>query len=237
MSPKLIRKLHRWLGLAFSISVLMASGSGVIHTIMTRTQAPPPQAKPSGGGMDVNAIKISVADAVTKLGSAAEVQAVNLRGIGGQPWYQIYAKNAKGPQYVSAVDGRVDPSQDEAYAAEIAKNFLAGAEVKKTDFLTAFNMEYLNIFRVLPVYRFDANDGLDTRVYVSTTTGSVTRHTDRERQLEATIFTMFHKLGFIRNKDVRDYVLAALTFGTFLAALLGIWLFFVTRPKKASASH
>ena len=38
MSPKLIRKLHRWLGLAFSISVLMASGSGVIHTIMTRTQ-------------------------------------------------------------------------------------------------------------------------------------------------------------------------------------------------------
>jgi hypothetical protein len=68
MSPKLIRKLHRWLGLAFSISVLMASGSGVLHNVMTRTQAPPPQAKPSGGGMDVKAIQISVADAVAKLG-------------------------------------------------------------------------------------------------------------------------------------------------------------------------
>ena len=233
MSPKLIRKLHRWLGLAFSISVLMASGSGVLHNVMTRTQAPPPQAKPSGGGMDVSAIKISVAEAVAKLGDNAEAQAVNLRGIGGQPWYQIYVKDAKGPQYVSAIDGRVDPAQDELYAAEIAKNFLAGAEVKKTDFLTAFNMEYLNIFRILPVHRFDAGDALETRVYVSTTTGSVTRHTDKERQFEATIFTMFHKLGFIRDKDMRDLVLTVLTLGTFLVALLGVWLFFATRPRKS----
>ena len=232
MSSKLIRKLHRWLGLLFSISVLMASGSGVLHNIMTRTQAPPPQAKPSGGGMDVSAIKISVAEAVAKLGGNAEAQAVNLRGIGGQPWYQIYVKDAKGPHYVSAIDGRVDPAQDEAYAAEIAKNFLAGAEVKKTDFLTAFNMEYLNIFRILPVHRFDAGDALETRVYVSTTTGSVTRHTDKERQFEATIFTMFHKLGFIRDKDTRDLLLTVLTLGTFLVALLGIWLFFATRPRK-----
>lgn len=234
MSSKLIRKLHRWLGLAFSLSVLIASGSGIIHNVMTRTQAPPPQAKPSGGGMDVNAIKITVAEAVSKLGGATPVvQAVNFRGIGGQPWYQIYIQGARSPQYVSAIDGRNDPAQDEAYAAEIAKNFLAGAEVRKTDFLTAFNMEYLNIFRVLPVYRFDTNDALQTRVYVSTTTGSVTRHTDKERQFEATIFTMFHKLGFIPNKDIRDLVLTVLTFGTFLVALLGIWLFFATRPRKA----
>jgi hypothetical protein len=233
MSPKLIRKLHRWLGLLFSISVLMASGSGVLHNVMTRTQAPPPQAKPSGGGMDVKTIQISVADAVAKLGGNPEVQAVNLRGIGGQPWYQIYVKDAKGPQYVSAMNGRVDPAQDELYAAEIARNFLAGAEVKKTDFLTAFNMEYLNIFRILPVHRFDAGDALETRVYVSTTTGSVTRHTDKERQFEATIFTMFHKLGFIRDKDMRDLVLTALTLGTFVVALLGIWLFFATRPRKS----
>jgi hypothetical protein len=233
MSPKLIRKLHRWLGLLFSISVLMASGSGVLHNVMTRTQAPPPQAKPSGGGMDVKTIQISVADAVAKLGGNPEVQAVNLRGIGGQPWYQIYVKDAKGPQYVSAMNGRVDPAQDELYAAEIARNFLAGAEVKKTDFLTAFNMEYLNIFRILPVHRFDAGDALETRVYVSTTTGSVTRHTDKERQFEATIFTMFHKLGFIRDKDLRDLVLTVLTLGTFVVALLGIWLFFATRPRKS----
>jgi len=233
MSPKLIRKLHRGLGLLFSVSVLLSAGSGVIHNVMTRTQAPPPQAKPSGGGMDVHAIKLSVAEAVSRLGEAnASVQAVNLRGIGGQPWYQIYTQASRVPQYVSAVDGRVDPVMDEAYAAEIAQHFLAGTAVKKTDYLTAFNTEYLNIFRILPVYRFDAGDALETRVYVSTTTGSVTRHTDKQRQFEATIFTNFHKLGFIRDKDLRDLVLTVLTFGTFLVACLGIALFFATRPKN-----
>jgi len=233
MSSRLVRKLHRWLGLLFSLSVLIASGSGVIHNVMTRTQAPPPSARPSGGGMDVQAIKITVAEAVAKLSEPnPEVQAVNLRGIGGQPWYQIYTKGAKGPQYVSAIDGRNDPAQDEAYAAEIAKNFLAGAAAKKTDYLTAFNTEYINIFRILPVHRFDSGDALDTRVYVSTTTGSVTRHTDKQRQFEATIFTNFHKLGFIPNKDTRDLVLTVLTFGTFIVALLGIALFFATMPKK-----
>ncbi len=233
MNSRLIRKLHRWLGLAFSLSVLLASGSGVLHNVMTRTQAPPPQAKPSGGGMDVNAIQLTVAAAVAKLAEAnPEVQAVNLRGIGGQPWYQIYTKTSRAPQYVSAVDGKVDPAMDEAYAAEISKNFLAGATVKKTDFLTAFNSEYINIFRILPVYRFDSGDALDTRVYVSTTTGSVTRHTDKQRQFEATIFTNLHKLGFIPNKDTRDLVLTVVTFGIFLVACLGIALFFATRPKK-----
>lgn len=233
MNSRLIRKLHRWLGLVFSISVLLASGSGVLHNVMTRTQSPPPQAKPSGGGMDVNAIKVSVAEAVAKLTEPnPEVQAVNLRGIGGQPWYQIYTKTSRAPQYVSAVDGRFDPTMDEAYAGEIAKNFLAGAAVKKTDFLTAFNSEYINIFRILPVYRFDAGDALDTRVYVSTTTGSVTRHTDKQRQFEATIFTNLHKLGFIPGKDLRDLVLTVMTFGIFLVACLGIVLFFATRPKK-----
>lgn len=233
MNTRLIRKLHRWIGLLFSLSVLMASGSGVIHNIMTRTQAPPPSARPSGGGMEVSAIAVSVAEAVAKLEEPNPVvQAVNLRGIGGQPWYQIYLKNSPVPHYVSAVDGTVDPSRDEAYAAEIAGNFLGGKEVSKTDFLTSFNTEYLNIFRILPVYRFDAGDELDTRVYVSTTTGSVTRHTDRKRQFEARIFTNFHKLGFIPNKDWRDLVLTVLTTGTFLAACLGIALFIATRPKK-----
>lgn len=233
MNPRLIRKLHRGLGLLFSVSVLFASGSGVLHNIMTRTQAAPPQAKPSGGGMDVTAIQTSVAAAVEKLPEPnAEVLAVNLRGIGGQPWYQIYTTTSRSPQYVSAVDGRVDPAMDEAYAAEIATKFLGGAAVKKTDFLTAFNSEYINIFRVLPVYRFDTGDERDTRVYVSTTTGSVTRHTDKQRQFEATIFTNIHKLGFIPGKDTRDLVLTVVNIGIFLVSCLGIALFFATRPKK-----
>ncbi len=236
MNKQTLRKAHRWLGLIFSLSILMAAGSGVIHNVMTRTQAPPPPALPSGA-LDVAPIRLGVAEAVARLPAAAQaVSAVNVRGIGGRPWYQIYPQGAGPAQYVSAEDGRVDPAQDEAYAAQIAAAFLGGAKVRKTAFLTAFDTEYLNIFRILPVYRFDLDDALHTRVYVSTATGSVTRHTDDNRQFEARIFTNFHKLGFIPDKNLRDLVLTTLTGATCVVALLGVALFFATRPRKKSIS-
>lgn len=237
MNRNWTRKAHRWLGLFFSLSLLMSAGSGVLHNVMTRTQAPPPPARPSGGGLDPAKIVLPVADALARLpqaegGAEATAQAVNIRGIAGEPWYQIYRSDSPRPLYVSAVDGRVDPAQDERYAAQIASGFLGGGAVEKTDYLTAFNTEYINIFRVLPVYRFDLKDALQTRVYVSTTTGSVTRHTDKKRQFEASAFTNFHKLGFIPNKDVRDLVLTVTTLAVFVISLLGIVLFFLTSPRR-----
>lgn len=233
MKKSTIRKAHRWLGLTFSLTILMSAGSGVVHNILTRTQAPPPSARPSGAGLKLGDVQVSLADAAGKLRpESGVVTAVNVRGIGGEPWYQVYTANDRTARYVSAVDGRVDPGMDEVYAREIASAFLGGAEVKKTDYLTAFNNEYLNIFRILPVYRFDMEDELNTRVYVSTVTGSVTRHTDDPRQFEARIFTNFHKLGFIPNKDLRDLVLTVLTLATCVVALLGVVLFFATRRKS-----
>ena len=235
MKRNWIRKSHRWLGLLFSLTVMMSAGSGVLHTIMTRTQAPPPPARPSGAGLEVQAIRITPAEAVRNLPEGHTPMALNLRMIGGAPWYQIFTNPGPEATYVSAVDGRLDPSQDELYAREIASSFLGGREVRKTDFLRAFNNEYINIFRILPVHRFDASDDKGTRLYVSTTTGSVTRHTDNQRQFEASAFTNFHKLGFIRNKDVRDWTLAILTGGAFAVSLLGVILFVLTAPKKRGA--
>lgn len=227
-----IRKLHRWLGLLFSLTVLMSSGSGVIHTVMTRTQSPPPPARPANTGLDAASITITAQDAVSR-SLRDQPAAINLRTIAGQPHYQIFPARGN-PVYVNAATGAVEPAFDETYAAEIASSFLGGTTVKKTDYLTSFNMEYIGIFRILPVYRFDAADGKGTRVYVSTVTGSVTRLTDDEKQLEANLFTLVHKFGFIRNKDLRDWSLALVTGGAFVVSLLGIVLFFLTRPRRKS---
>ena len=235
MKKKFIRNAHRWLGLIFSLSILMSSGSGVLHNVMTYTQKPPPPVRPSGEGMSVEKIAVPVAEVPARLGWS-EVQAINVRSIAAEPWYQAFATTVEKPGYVNAVDGRVDPTQDERYAAQIASGFVGGAAVRKTDYLTEFNGEYINIFRVLPVYRFDVDDELRTRVYVSTVTGSVTRHTDDKRQFEASIFTNFHKLGFIPNKLARDLILSTLTLGAFLVSILGIILFCVTSPMFASRS-
>lgn len=228
-----VRQAHRWLGLFFSLAVMTSAGSGVIHQIMTRTQSPPPSVMPKGEGWKAEEIQVSVREAVSRLPDpSAKLTAVSIRPIGGEPWYQLFLENQKVPVYVSAADGKQDSGRDEAYASEIASRFLGGIPVKKTGYLTEFNKEYLNIFRILPVYRFDAGDEKETRVYVSTMTGSVTRHTDRKRQWEANVFSNFHKLAFIPDKNVRDGVLITMTTGVFLTGAAGVALFFMTQTYR-----
>ncbi len=232
LDPRKVRKVHRILGLIFSVSLLMSAGSGVLHNVMSRTQAPPPKAQPSGK-IDPSQIKVSVADAYAKLSLQGEsFDAVSIRSIGGLPWYQFMLRSKEQTYYVNALTGELDGSADEKYATEIASQHLGGAVVRKTDYLTSYNTEYINIFRILPVYRFDADDGKGTRLYVSTMTGSVTRDTNDHKQFEASVFSNVHKLMFIKDKDLRDLVLTFFTAGTFVVAVLGLVLFFLTQPKK-----
>jgi len=232
MKTSTIRFLHRWLGLIFSLVVLSSALSGVIHTIMAHKQAPPPPVHPSGNQIVASDIRTGAQAALERLGpDFGQVSAVNLRMIGGVPWYQIYGPQPD-PAYVSAVDGTVDPTQDAKFAAQIASSFLGGAAVRQTDYLTAFNNEYVNIFRILPVFRFDVDDGAGTRVYVSTTTGTVTRYTDNEKQFEANVFFLFHKFGFIADRTIRDAVVVSAMVGISLVAIAGVALFFMTRPRR-----
>ncbi len=234
LRQKTIRQWHRYLGLVFSLSVLLSSGSGILHSVMSRTQPPPPAARP-GGLIDPKDIHISVADAVKKIGQVdAHLQAVSIRSISGIPWYQFFLEGEKKIVYVNALDGTLNYSQDATYAAQIASDYLGGQKVRQTNFLTAFNDEYINIFRILPVYRFDVDDARGTRVYVSTMTGSVTRATDNHKQWEANVFSNFHKFQFIKNKDLRDTVLTLMTLGVFVAGVSGIILFFLSRPGGRS---
>jgi hypothetical protein len=226
MNQRTIRKLHKWVGVIFCLSALLASGSGVLHIVMTRTQTAPPPARPAGA-LDLSGVMVSPAQAASSLPAEKQslIQAVSIRSVEGKPWYQILVKDEAKPRYVDAIAAVEDEEQDEIYAASIASGFLNGALVRKTDYLTSFNREYLNIYRILPVYRFDIDDGKGTRLYVSSLTGSVTRHTDNRKQWEANIFSNFHKLAFIENKKLRDVVLTATTFGIFIASCLGLLLF------------
>lgn len=234
MHPSMrLRKLHRGVGLIFCLSVLLSAGSGILHNVMSRTQAPPPPARPGGGEIHASEIRVSVQEALGKLPDpAAPIHLISVREIAGTPWYQFLIKGPGKPLYVNAVDGSVYPDQDAVYARQIASDALGIAELRQTDYLTHYTAEYLNIFRILPVYRFDSGDAKGTRVYVSTMTGSVTRSTDDHKQFEANVFTYLHKFGFIADKNLRDLVLTVSTAGVFAAAALGIFLFFATLPPK-----
>jgi hypothetical protein len=229
MKTSTLHHLHRRLGLAFCIFVLLASGSGIIHNVMSWTQPPPPKPIPSGR-VDTSRVTIDPARAAAALGEdAARITQLALREISGAPWYQAFLAGEPVPRYVSATTGLVDPGADERFAAEIASRYLGGLPVRKTDYLTEFNREYIEIYRILPVYRYDADDDLGTRVYVSTMTGTVTRHTDNHRQLDANIFGLVHKYAFIRDKNLRNGILTLTTAGIFLTALAGVLLYFRRR--------
>ena len=234
LNPVTVRWAHRWLGLFFSVTVFMSAASGVLHTVMSRTQSAPPPVRPTGSGLDASKAVVTLAAAVASLPQPGVVEAANLRQINGEPWYQIYVRGEPEAFYVNAATGRLDSERDEAYAAQIASEFLATASPVKAGYLTKFDSEYVNIFRVLPVYRFNLADGKGTRVYVSTTTGSVTRHTDDSKQFEASIFSNFHKWMFVPNKDARDFLMVAVTSGIILVSLLGVVLFFMTGPRRRS---
>lgn len=226
-----VRKVHRVLAVLFSVSLLASAGSGIVHNVMSRTQPPPPKARPAAK-IDPRAVAVSIPEAYARLGLKDEpCDLVSVRTISGLPWYQFMIHGREKLLYVGASTGLVDSAADERYASQIASDYLGGAAVRKTAFLTKFDSEYINIFRILPVYRFDADDGRGTRVYVSTMTGSVTRATDDRKQWEASIFSNVHKFMFIPDKDWRDAALTFSTAGVFLAGVLGLALFFSSRKK------
>lgn len=232
MKPTTLRRLHRWTGLACALGLLMASSSGILHVVMTWTQSAPPPARPAETikGAD---LQVSPAEALERLGGEPAAS-VSLRMIGGEPWWQVLRPGSPVPLYVSARDGREDADQDAAYAAEIASRHLGGSTARWSRRLDAFDREYIPIFRLLPVHRVEVDDGKGTRLYVSTLTGSVARHTDNRRQREANLFSLLHKYQFIPVKAWRDGLLVAVTSLMFATSVGGIMLFFITRSRSSS---
>jgi hypothetical protein len=228
MKRSTLRFLHRWLGLIFSLFVFAAASSGILHNVMSMRQKAPPPARPEGA-IDVSLIKLTPTEAARSLpASAGDIQSITVRSIAHEPWYQYFVSSQAVPLYVHAGNGRLDARQDELYAAQIASLASLNGRVRKSDYLTAYNREYLNIFRILPVHRFDFDDATGTRVYVSTLTGSITRRTDNQSQWEVSTFSLLHKFMFIPHKEIRDWVLTGTTGAIALVALLGVLLFFKT---------
>ena len=219
------------MGTTFGLFVLIASGSGLVHNWMTATQAPPPRPLPSEPlSLDRNIQSPSLV--WSRLSQAPDVppSSVSLRVIEGKTVYQF--SDASGIRYADAVSGDELQNGDRDYAAEIARRYFGGAEPVFTKYLETFDSEYIAIFRILPVYRFDLEDEAGNRVYVSTSTGTVTRATNNRGQFQASVFSLFHKFAFIGNRTLRNLILTCTTCGIFLAALTGLTLAWLPTFKR-----
>ncbi len=234
MSPALLRRLHRRIGLACALTVLVATGSGILHIVMTWTQSPPPRPAPTG-----DFAPAAITFPLSALPADLRLSAVQLRLLENEPWYQI--STTDGLRYFSAADGHEDPEVETRLAFDIARRHLSSAGLPPEAFtytrrLDSFDREYISIFRLLPVHRIDIADGKGTRLYISTQTGGVARHTDDRRQFEANVFGNLHKYAFIRSKPLRDGLLVGFTTLAFLTSLAGIVLFIATGSRQRHTS-
>lgn len=238
-TTSLLRRFHRGHALIMSVVVILSAGSGLIHTVMTQTQAPPPPTRPQAA-LDISQALVPPASLLEGVPvDIGPLVAANMRSINHEPWWQLFFQQSPKPLWRHAKTGAFDDGADQRYAADIAQRGLGGIPVRNTKYLTAFDAEYIAIFRILPVYRFDADDVLHTRVYVSTLTGSVTRLTDDKKQWEANVFSTFHKWNFIPSKSLRDVIIIIAMVSLIVLACGGIMLFVMTQrrghPRRAES--
>jgi hypothetical protein len=237
MNANSLRRFHRGHALIMSAIVAASAASGLIHTWMGMTQGPPPRAAPASA-VDTAAVRLSPAEAVTLAtalrppgAGSLTVTGLDLRPIGGVPFWRILGGPA--PIWVDATQPVVDADADVRYALQVARAAVGdGAKLRHDGVLTAYDQEYIAIFRLLPVHRIRVDDGKGTRLYVSTVTGSVARQTDDWKQFEANVFTYAHKWAFLP-RPWRDYALIIAMAGILVLAVSGVVLAVLTRRRKA----
>jgi hypothetical protein len=122
-------------------------------------------------------------------------------------------------------------------ASECVLNNSKGAKVTDATLVTAFDNEYKSINRLLPVYKvaFARADGI--RIYVETTQDRFSFAMDNKRAIFDAIFRWFHNWGWLsflgKVQFVVEFILVSLAF---LTALMGIYIFFVTKSKKVAGN-
>lgn len=113
----------------------------------------------------------------------------------------------------------------------------AGSQVTNASRITAFDHEYKSINRLLPVYKVSFNRGDGIRVYVETTQDRFAFAMDNRRAVFDNIFRLVHTWGWLdflgKGKQLVEFVLVLTAFVT---TLMGIYLFFTTKSKKANGN-
>lgn len=255
--------LHRRLSIIIALPVLLWASSGLMHPVMTNIR--PAVATQVYAAVVAPPVRVLL-DSVLRRRHIDSISAVRLVHIDTNWFYQVrLAGGGAAPVYVSCTNGKVLPMGDWLYAQWLARYFLEGggshgvsgpvddccgaatdavlhpakgAAVGNVSLLTTFDNEYKSINHLLPVYRVDFERADGIRVYVETTQDRFSFAMDRRRAAFDAFFRICHTWGWLdwlgRGRMVVE-VCVALT--AFVTAVLGIWIFFVTRRTPTGGTR
>jgi hypothetical protein len=112
---------------------------------------------------------------------------------------------------------------------------ITGSKVANVSRLMAYDNEYKYVNRILPVYKVAFYRPDCIRVYVETTQDRFTFAMDNRRAVFDNIFQWLHTWSWLDALgNTKLFFIIAICLLAFCTALLGIYLFFITKTKKAN---
>ncbi|HTQ98545.1 MAG TPA: hypothetical protein VMH83_01085 [Candidatus Acidoferrum sp.] len=188
---------HRYLGIPLSLLFVMwfVSGFFMIYTGGMPKVTPDMQVD---GEEAVDFAKVTVTPQQAMTAAGYEPPAATLRTILDRPVYEL-ADPGYGSTFVYADTGELMPTLTPEQGLELASRFLA---IPAERFHLQQTLENqvdqwtFTVRRELPLYKYVADDALDTEVYVSQSQAKVSAYTTRTSRLLAWLGTIPHWLYF-----------------------------------------
>lgn len=217
-------RLHRWLGLATAVALLLFACSGLIHPVMSRTQPQPQGFTPPALQLPASPLTLPQAldaNAIEAVRGATLIQAADRAA------YRITLDNGT-VRYLDTAGGSELAGFEAQHAEALARHFSGerAAAVLDIQQVTTFDDDYLAVNRLLPVWRirFDRTDGLTA--YVDTEGQRLaTLIDDRKRGLQ-TLFRALHTFSFMEQQPaLRKTLMVALLIASAVTAAAGLVMF------------
>ncbi len=244
-----LRRWHRSVGIAVSLSTLLFVVSAEWHLLGSERRSVPPTLH-----NPINPAQLALPDSV-RHGTWAQINLVQMDGrtyyqlqnaqhkttVQGEPAHHAAkpdADKAKIPAlYVRADNGEMlrDGARDHAVWLAGRYSGLPAAQVTAVTQVTKFAGEYGFINKRLPVWRVDYATPEHQTYYVETGSGALAAVVQDSARWEGWSFSYLHKFKWLdfAGKNVRDFVAAVFGFGNLAVAVLGLWMFMRRYTKAA----
>jgi hypothetical protein len=189
---------HRYLGIAISLLVVVWFGSGIVMMYAGGMPTVAPETRLERiGEIDTSRIRLPLAEAAEKAGFDASAGwgggRVTLVSIMDRPAYRF-----GGEATVFADTGEVLSEVSLGQAQTIAAKFaqVPADKIQHIATLTQVDQWTLNQRRAMPLYKFAADDGLGTELYIQAASGDVTMMTNSRQRLFSYLGVIPHWLYF-----------------------------------------
>ncbi len=224
---------HQWLGILTCIGILLWAISGISHPIMSRLQPKPAAFAAPSAQFDLSEA-VSVKTVLEQQG-IAKAKHVSLAQFSGHDYYRVSVDEAQPARYFNVMTGEALENGDIAYAKYLAQHFTGKPveEITGVELVTAFNDDYHEVNRLLPVWRVAFSSDQHLRAFIDTEQSRLGTLVNDTRYWLTQLFQFGHNWSFLNGAPVWQLWLAAAVLTCVLfSAFSGLYLYLKLGKSK-----